>query len=82
MGQGKLVRDNIPQLITADGKKPITRTLEQEEYLQELDRKLDEEVAEYQTRKNRGKPLEEVKQAVKLSLTSFLWTSMENHCLL
>ena len=52
MGQGKLVRDNIPQLITADGNKPITRTLEQEEYLQELDRKLDEEVAEYQSDKS------------------------------
>ena len=52
MGQGKLVRENIPQIITADGKKTITRTLEQEEYLQELDRKLDEEVAEYQSDKS------------------------------
>lgn len=37
----------------------------------EITTELLEEVAEYQTRKNRGKPLEEVKQAVKLSLTSF-----------
>lgn len=52
MSQGKLVRDKIPQIITAAGKKPITRILEQEEYLEELDRKLNEEVAEYQTDKS------------------------------
>lgn len=52
MSQGKLVRDKIPQIITAAGKKPITRILEQEEYLAELDRKLNEEVAEYQTDKS------------------------------
>ena len=52
MRQGKLVRDKIPQIITVAGKKPITRILEQEEYLEELDRKLDEEVAEYQADKS------------------------------
>lgn len=52
MSQGKLVRDKIPQIITAAGKKPVTRILEQEEYLEELDRKLDEEVAEYQADKS------------------------------
>lgn len=52
MNQGKLVRDKIPQMITAAGKKPITRILEQEEYLEELDRKLNEEVAEYQEDKS------------------------------
>ena len=40
MGQGKLVRDHIPQIIMKDGKKPVTRILGQEEYLEELDRKL------------------------------------------
>lgn len=52
MGQGKLVRDHIPQIIMKDGKKPVTRILEQEEYLEELDRKLNEEVAEYQADKS------------------------------
>lgn len=52
MGHGKLVRDKIPQIIIADGKKPIIRILEQEEYLEELDRKLNEEVAEYQSDKS------------------------------
>lgn len=45
---GKLVRDKIPEIIEADGKTPITRILERDEYLSELDRKLNEEVAEYQ----------------------------------
>ena len=49
---GKLVRDKIPEIIRADGKKPITRTLTTEEYLEELDKKLNEEIAEYQADKS------------------------------
>lgn len=52
MSHGKLVRDKIPQIIAAAGKKPITRILGQEEYLVALDRKLNEEVAEYQADKS------------------------------
>ena len=44
---GKLVRDLIPEIIKADGKVPKTRILSEDEYLQELDIKLSEEVAEY-----------------------------------
>ena len=49
---GKLVRDKIPQIIRDAGKTPIIRVLEQEEYLGELDKKLNEEVAEYQNDKS------------------------------
>ena len=49
---GKLVRDRIPEIIKADGKLPITRILSEEEYLQELDVKLNKEVTEYQTDKS------------------------------
>lgn len=49
---GKLVRDRIPEIIIADGKEPIIRTLNQDEYLKELDIKLNEEVAEYQIDKS------------------------------
>ena len=49
---GKLVRDKIPQIIQADGKSPIIRTLSDADYLQELDKKLNEEVAEYQADKS------------------------------
>ena len=52
MNQGKLVRDKIPQIIIADGKKPITRILNEDEYLSELDKKLNEEIAEYQEDKS------------------------------
>lgn len=64
MSHGKLVRDKIPQIITAAGKKPITRILEQEEYLEELDRKLSEEVAEYQA----DKSLEEMADVLEVLL--------------
>lgn len=43
----KLVRDNIPKIIEQDGNIPITRILDDEEYLKELDKKLLEEVNEY-----------------------------------
>ncbi len=49
---GKLVRDKIPEIILADGKKPITRILDKGEYLEELDKKLNEEIVEYQEDKS------------------------------
>jgi predicted house-cleaning noncanonical NTP pyrophosphatase (MazG superfamily) len=49
---GKFVRNRIPEIIKADGKNPITRVLSEDEYLQELDTKLNEKVAEYQADKS------------------------------
>lgn len=49
---GKLVRDRIPEIIRKDGKNPIIEVLSNEEYLEELDKKLNEEVAEYQADKS------------------------------
>ena len=43
----KLVRDKIPEIIEASGKTCETEILSDEEYLQMLDTKLDEELAEY-----------------------------------
>ena len=43
----KLVRDKIPQIIRNGGDIPVTRTLDDEEYLTCLENKLDEEVAEF-----------------------------------
>ena len=48
----KLVRDKIPQIIRASGKECVTQILSHEEYLQKLDEKLDEELAEYQQSKS------------------------------
>lgn len=43
----KLVRDYIPEIIKSNGDVPITRILDNEEYLNELNKKLLEEVNEY-----------------------------------
>lgn len=43
----KLVRDKIPDIIRKEGREPVTRTLEDEEFTAALDAKLQEEVAEY-----------------------------------
>ena len=48
----KLVRDCIPEIIEADGKKCVTHILSDEEYLSALDKKLNEEITEYQADKN------------------------------
>ena len=48
----KLVRDRIPEIIEAGGKRCICSTLSDEEYLAKLDEKLNEELAEYQESKS------------------------------
>ena len=48
----KLVRDKIPEIIEAVGKKCVTHILTNEEYIAALETKLNEEVAEYQADKN------------------------------
>ncbi len=48
----KLVRDKIPEIIERDNKTCSTRILDDEEYLQMIDTKLDEELAEYHRDQN------------------------------
>ncbi len=48
----KLVRDKIPEIIEKAGKTPVTHILSDDEYISELDRKLNEECAEYQADKS------------------------------
>mgnify|MGYP000960440686 CR=1 FL=1 len=43
----KLVRDNIPDIIKQNNEEPITRILDDKEYLDQLNIKLTEEVKEY-----------------------------------
>ncbi len=48
----KLVRDRIPEIIVSSGKSCACRTLSKKEYLDKLDAKLSEELAEYQESKS------------------------------
>ena len=48
----KLVRDRIPEIIEASGKTCVTEVLSQDAYIQALDAKLNEELAEYQQSKS------------------------------
>ena len=48
----KLVRDRIPEIIEASGKTCITEILSDEDYLNMVDAKLDEELAEYHQDQN------------------------------
>jgi len=43
----KLVRDNIPEIMIKNGARPVTRILSDEEYIKELNKKLQEELNEY-----------------------------------
>ena len=48
----KLVRDKIPEIIGNTGKTAYCHILTEEEYIAELDKKLNEECAEYQADKS------------------------------
>ena len=48
----KLVRDRIPEIIEQSGKNCITSVLPESEYIEMLDKKLNEELAEYQESKS------------------------------
>lgn len=59
----KLVRDDIPAIIRSSGRRPVTRTLSDEEYREQLEKKLQEEVIEYITDKN-GEELADIIEVV------------------
>ncbi len=48
----KLVRDKIPEIIENTGKTAYCHILTEDEYIAELDKKLNEECAEYQADKS------------------------------
>lgn len=48
----KLVRDKIPEIIKANGESCVTEILAKDAYIEKLDEKLDEELAEYHKDKN------------------------------
>ena len=52
MEYNKAIRDKIPEIIQKDGHSCSVKTLSDEEFLEHLEKKLSEEVAEYQNDKN------------------------------
>ena len=56
----KLVRDNMQQIILEAGRKPITKILNQEDYINELRKKSKEELQEYLTAETNEEALEEL----------------------
>ena len=62
----KLVRDKIPQIIEQTGKEFHTRTLNEEEYIVELKKKLNEEISEYQNSRNNEEAMEELADVLEV----------------
>lgn len=74
----KLVRDRIPDIIKADSKTCVTEILPDKQYLEMLDAKLSEELAEYQESKSLEElaDLLEVIQAV-VNARGWTWEQLE-----
>lgn len=74
----KLVRDRIPEIIEADGKTCVTETLSDSRYLEMLDAKLAEELAEYRESKSLEElaDLLEVMRAV-VQARDWTWEQLE-----
>lgn len=47
----KAIRDNIPEIIIESGSEPTVEILSDENFLEELEKKLDEEIKEYKESK-------------------------------
>jgi predicted house-cleaning noncanonical NTP pyrophosphatase (MazG superfamily) len=68
---GKLVRDKIPEIIEASGKKPIIKILPDDEFLLELDKKFIEELNEFKAAsayESRSRILEELADLLEVLL--------------
>lgn len=74
----KLVRDRIPEIIESDGRKCTTEILTDDRWLQMVDAKLDEELAEYQESKSLEElaDLLEVMRAV-VNARGWSWEQLE-----
>ena len=62
----KLVRDKIPQIIRESGKTPVTKILNQKEYITELRKKSQEELQEYLSAETDQEALEELADLLEI----------------
>ncbi len=65
----KLVRDNIPEIIISNGEVPITRILSNEEFKQELEKKLYEEYQEVLNTTNTEDRIEELADMLEIIIS-------------
>lgn len=56
----KLVRDRIPEIIKHNEKTPITRILDEKEYIEEIGKKVEEELTEYVEAEKKNHKVEEL----------------------
>src|SRR5690625_1365128 len=78
----KLVRDRIPEVIQANGKTCRTRTLDNEEYIEQLNTKLNEEMLEYLHASDPASSLEELADMIEVirvivKAKGFSWEVLE-----
>ncbi|MFN8681297.1 nucleoside triphosphate pyrophosphohydrolase [Paracoccus sp. P2] len=66
MAPGKIVRDRIPELIAAEGRKPLVRELCGQELLDALCEKLTEEHGEFLAAGSDGEKLEELADMIEV----------------
>lgn len=69
----KLVRDRIPEIVESDGKTCSTEILPDDRYLQMLDAKLNEELAEYQESKSLEE-LADLLEVIRAVVRAHGWT--------
>ncbi|HGE5782197.1 MULTISPECIES: nucleoside triphosphate pyrophosphohydrolase [Bacillus] len=62
----KLVRDRIPEIIEHNGKTPITRILDEQEYIEEIGKKIGEELTEYLEAESKDHKVEELADLLEL----------------
>ncbi|WP_285767236.1 nucleoside triphosphate pyrophosphohydrolase [Peribacillus sp. SI8-4] len=62
----KLVRDRIPEVIEATGKKFTTRVLDDKEYIKELKKKSFEELQEYVETESKEDAIEELADVLEI----------------
>ena len=65
----KLVRDKIPEIIKANGEKPVTRILDDNEYKEELEKKLLEEYNEVLKAENSNERIEELADMLEVLIS-------------
>ncbi|WIG22844.1 nucleoside triphosphate pyrophosphohydrolase [Bacillus anthracis] len=62
----KLVRDRIPEIIENNGKTFTTRILDEKEYIEEVSKKTQEELAEYLEAESKEHKVEELADLLEL----------------